>query len=1145
MNSILEYRKSIISARQEWDKILENAWANNTVINTKDKVLNRKVVSDVIREQQNKLGIYGGGVALLSNAEKMPMLLYAPKIQKIFKLLRDNSEDNIYDYEYLETPYDSISWIKDSFGKESNLHYFIDLLYFLSRKQSCPEYVNAIKFSGQSPYEYNFQYHLRKEYEVLHCSSGEIQFFILAWTTIVFFAKKQGLKTQFSSLDFNTEYDGNIENWAELFKGLEDSVEGQLSKHFSELKSRIKSNNDDSGFEDIKSAIEFAQAKITENTQKLKSLQKIIEALQLNSSINHFNEFRRYYQYLFNEPITIDCFVDKNKTEKFMIKFMDKLKYLLNFGDSNPTIEEMVLKLHSEARFPIIPYYYMMVFDEQKELKEHLAFPIWFAFSNDTQYSYKVGKDEKRESAVLHALYTIKPIWQIDCLLHHQNSLDNCISGIEHWYTDDGKTETCECKCLENYLSQLITFFTILTKPIIDKEYYSKVRRNDIAELEKQAIKAAISQVMARNMSHNIGSHVLSKFKDDTEIGKVGKTENQYIGKVGFQNEKELESQKQIAYFNEYLKNRMDFLADIATTDPVMETPMYLVRDIIKGFDKNRILLNRISGVSNETKFKLKILVENDGNAIDITSTDNNEDPLFSIPNEILGAQAFFILLENIIRNIYKHGSPKKGSEIEITINVKTFGKDSSFYEVSIYDNIEKSESEVARIVSKRNSSFNDSVLENNALRSNSLGTIEMDVCAAYLRCLPINSIEENVFQLSENNESETPKLIYAYKHKLNADKYSLGYKIFISKPKEILVITNNKDGFKIKDCSNENLILKGILLVSPEELKERKIYNHQILCSFISDEELKNIQATNPAMLPKRIVFTNERIKLDTTEDFIKSMWEVYAVENLFISNQSFSFINENSNKLVQVKEQAMKFLDENIKGSATIKIDNHNTHWAQRNTNNWHYYDMACSHSKIDKLRAAILFDDNVKTTAEYLEVIQTKIVLIDERLQQNILNENKIYYGPGGETNIQEYFQKQNLFIPTADDANLNEDSFGVITNKNCAETKSVSEKLYCYLRRDYIEDANFIVIHLGVLEKMLPSGKDKDPEAIDALIVELLGKNRSKLIITSGRGKPNNIKDDIAFVPLALIQNAVETMFDKFLLTKILFNSRKSI
>ena len=77
-------------------------------------------------------------------------------------------------------------------------------------------------------------------------------------------------------------------------------------------------------------------------------------------------------------------------------------------------------------------------------------------------------------------------------------------------------------------------------------------------------------------------------------------------------------------------------------------------------------------------------------------------------------------------------------------------------------------------------------------------------------------------------------------------------------------------------------------------------------------------------------------------------------------------------------------------------------------------------------------------------------------------------------------------------------------------------------------------------------MLPVNVDKSKEKINETIVKLLSdKQRKKLVITSGRGKPNNLPDDISFIPLSILENAVEILFDKFLLIKLLYNSRRTL
>ncbi|MFZ0750685.1 MAG: hypothetical protein WAM70_15080, partial [Pyrinomonadaceae bacterium] len=81
-------------------------------------------------------------------------------------------------------------------------------------------------------------------------------------------------------------------------------------------------------------------------------------------------------------------------------------------------------------------------------------------------------------------------------------------------------------------------------------------------------------------------------------------------------------------------------------------------------------------------------------------------------------------------------------------------------------------------------------------------------------------------------------------------------------------------------------------------------------------------------------------------------------------------------------------------------------------------------------------------------------------------------------------------------------------------------------------------------LGIIEKLCGGG-NVSSEAITAQIKSLVGAdNLDKVVITTGRGKPTNISDKFRYVPLAIIQNCVETLFDKGMLVASLYNARRS-
>lgn len=689
-----------------------------------------------------------------------------------------------------------------------------------------------------------------------------------------------------------------------------------------------------------------------------------------------------------------------------------------------------------------------------------------------------------------------------------------------------------------------------------------------VNEAKRGFIHSAISRVLIRCLSHNIGSHALSKFIDKNKIGQLD-IENQYESRfpsfkeyteINQEERKRKLQQELIANFNEYLKYRMDFLADIATTmEPYMESPMYFIREIIQGMDKNRLLLNRISGVDPSNK-KYSFQLNVSGKII--RHYNDASDPLMSVPNDVLGTHAFYIILENVIRNMYKHGNP--ATDFKINIQVKDSLKDGSFYEIAVFDNLPKPKSYIDKIVRKRNETFNTTILENNMLRNINLGSIEMAVCAAYLRSLPVDSCDNEKFRIKDDNLSADDQtvidpsgmLIYAYSQAIidetGLEGYSLGYKFFIGKPKQVLVISEEE--FTIKNETTKSLIENGILIVKPDAINEKFISNHQFiyLTQGIEDEFTSNY----PSQLPKRVVSHSNAINLDSVNDFIDSLWIQYA-KTTFDNITSMNFNYMGSEFKLAFNIEAGK------ERKYSVFIDDHQKRWLCRSCQNvtetckninllaekqreclplagFDYYDMACSHSKIRKLIMQS-FHNNITLQAEYTECILTNIIIIDERLQHNLVIDKKPY---GENLLYYEYFDQQGIRIPGTDRANLNLESFGILSDDFRSNHETVANSIGAYIH-DSLDSAKFCIVHLGILEKMLPSGTDKSEEVIEGVILKLFPEpeQRRKLIITSNRGGALNIPDDICYVPFSLVQHALETVFDKFVLIKILFNTRK--
>ena len=81
------------------------------------------------------------------------------------------------------------------------------------------------------------------------------------------------------------------------------------------------------------------------------------------------------------------------------------------------------------------------------------------------------------------------------------------------------------------------------------------------ARLKETAVRLAASSVMSRNLSHNFGSHVLSKLSQPLQtVFSVGED----APYQGLFTDVSLDPFPQVAWFNSYLRNRMDYISDVA-----------------------------------------------------------------------------------------------------------------------------------------------------------------------------------------------------------------------------------------------------------------------------------------------------------------------------------------------------------------------------------------------------------------------------------------------------------------------------------------------------------------------------------------------------------------------------------------------------
>lgn len=240
-----------------------------------------------------------------------------------------------------------------------------------------------------------------------------------------------------------------------------------------------------------------------------------------------------------------------------------------------------------------------------------------------------------------------------------------------------------------------------------------------------EAIKSAKSAIMSRNMSHNLGSHVMAYLKQ--KLGSVTSILNKEsnvladllpnyvdLDKV---NNVELPFLVGLGRFIGYLQERQDYIATISTDYIPYGAPVNLKDAIYDELNpdlrylRHKVVPNSSEGTSDANNRPANILLnyiakseglsrENMGD--NFTSLkdirfgfihfDNNEDEgstfgfksfystdnvlscirkiSFSLPGGLVGRQAIFSIFENLIRNAAKHGNTSVVENLDFTIDV-------------------------------------------------------------------------------------------------------------------------------------------------------------------------------------------------------------------------------------------------------------------------------------------------------------------------------------------------------------------------------------------------------------------------------------------------------------------------------------------
>ena len=669
-----------------------------------------------------------------------------------------------------------------------------------------------------------------------------------------------------------------------------------------------------------------------------------------------------------------------------------------------------------------------------------------------------------------------------------------------------------------------------------------------LESVSKHARKAAVAAVMSRNMSHNIGSHVLARLSE----------------------EKKIDSTPAKILLN-YLKHRQEFIADISTASAFVTFNRCFYNDVLSRLipydnkertsgdvytsftmaNSNRLsecypylLLEHISGKNDikEKNIRIKAIKYCNGDYIPTFSSTNNRlvknDLMISLPNDILGCHAFYIIIENIIRNACKHSkiNDNNGGNLEFTFKIEDSNDD--YYRISVIDDLgDRNKNTRGKTGFLRDLRYyiTDSILKETKLRDGGWGFLEMKICAAYLIRCPLEEIDRFVGDDKpvQFENRIYPSLLqigfYNNEGQVSDSDYNLGFSFHLLKPKVAQVINNLSEDGIISRLDKDNFKRLGIHTGKPEGF-ETNGTEHEFLTLLDNKHNNKKIEN-----------ITNQRVVSITKDDIWCITYNIDEVRKYLYS----IYIQSPIEPLFAI-DGKLPFQQNEITINS-ILFDNHGE-WGLKNNSRidkTSYYEPYSSQS-LTKTLFVDTYNENAMDPIkkeimryEINEAARTKIILLDERIQSAALEQTVLRLNGNNEIKRIQVLNWTKVYTPNLDESNL-----GINNVDIKSAYKFINDKLY-------IEDVEYLVVHLGIIEKLAGSTdkevindwicKHKDRYGNDWLSPENKTK-QFKIVVISGRGLPSNLPIGVLYVPISLIYQYTISYPSKTMLTKLLKSIR---
>ncbi len=615
------------------------------------------------------------------------------------------------------------------------------------------------------------------------------------------------------------------------------------------------------------------------------------------------------------------------------------------------------------------------------------------------------------------------------------------------------------------------------------------IEKADVAK--KATIKSAIIQYMARNLSHNTGSHLIPEAI--TYFSKVINTNDDNRTK---------QIRDDFTYYQKYTQERMELLAQLSSMKNNHNWSNYNLNQIVKEFNASIIPKGLCDDLNNIQK-EIKIILKN-----------GNNDFYVSLPDGAVGKQAFYVILENFVRNAYKHANAGASYLFEIYVSqpVDGFHKQ-DFWCVDIFDKLgDLNESKrTPELLEKINKDISDSVLtENSQLRDSGWGMLEMKSAAAFLVGFPLENLDD--FQIA-NFETRY------YSTTVPQTNKNIGHRFYLRKPRILLIDSD----IATQEQKNNAEQLKSIGI-------QIKDFHHNF------DKEPHQFLLTD-----KKIDFTNQKI-LNCT---INTNQRISEIEN-DLWKEYIKLKNWNNCKIISSQEEQDVTVDNTFffdKHGANLFFDSHGKELSfggQRlkevtadyiKNLNLPFYHPYKSRSGIGSLLLKSKSEERFKGLL--FESAFKKILIIDERIQ----NASRAKDNDQGNLTLQEIFSFMGITVPLRSKLSLS----GFLENPSKEKADEIVELI---LDKTY----DYVLVHLTILEKL--AGK-KEKKELENFINDKKKLNEPEnfkaynraLVLVSGRGEPPNLPMNSYYLNYTTLYDCLIYLMSKPHLIQILNTLRR--